>query len=284
MMIRYPITDAALRSAINAENGNWLERANAHTRFMRTTRRFDEGGPSWSDIKIVLMRLQHMKCAYCERTLESEENGRIEHDVEHYRPKARVTEWARAEQTLQRETGRANSRGYYWLAYEPWNYAIACKTCNTALKSDAFPIAGPRGKPFATSRALRSEKPYLCYPIGAVDEDPAHLVTFEGTLAVPAARRGRRLARGKAIIAFFELNEREGLHVERAKAIALLFPQLEQAPVDRLARDFVAAITSNGSSHANCCRAFKRLYESNPNAARQVYDSCRDYIIGRKWV
>ena len=42
----------------------------------------------WSETKQVYIELQHSKCAFCEKPLE----GRIEQDVEHFRPKGEVSD------------------------------------------------------------------------------------------------------------------------------------------------------------------------------------------------
>jgi hypothetical protein len=71
-----------------------------------------------------LYSLYKMKCAYCE-----EERRKL--DVEHYRPKNRVTE----------EDGH---NGYYWLCYEWTNLILACKDCNRDWKKEHFPIKKDR--------------------------------------------------------------------------------------------------------------------------------------------
>ena len=44
--------------------------------------RYVESSHSWNRVKKVYMRLQHDKCAYCERQLASEDfGGAIEHDL-----------------------------------------------------------------------------------------------------------------------------------------------------------------------------------------------------------
>ena len=93
------------------------------------------------------MKLQgESKCAYCERKLESSDYGKIEQDVEHFRPKKMVREWQMPKRL--KELGIAamkvpnDDRGYFLLPYHPFNYAATCKPCNSALKKNYFPIAG----------------------------------------------------------------------------------------------------------------------------------------------
>ena len=64
-------------------------------------------------------------------------------------------------------TGQGWGRGYYLLVFHLCNYITACKTCNTPLKSNYFPIAGDRRGPQSDDPArLAPEKPYLLYPLG----------------------------------------------------------------------------------------------------------------------
>jgi len=64
------------------------------------------------EIRYKLRLLFHNKCAYCER---------IEYkpDVEHYRPKKKVT------------GSQRNNHGYFWLCYEWTNLLPACRDCNS---------------------------------------------------------------------------------------------------------------------------------------------------------
>ncbi len=102
----------------------------------------------WSEVKPVYMSLQRDKCAYCERKLASADfGGTIEHDLEHFRPKSSARPWPTTAISRERglvytfPTGKHHASGYYWLAYHPLNYCVACKKCNTPLKLDFFPIA-----------------------------------------------------------------------------------------------------------------------------------------------
>jgi hypothetical protein len=89
-MIRYPVTEQQLIDAINQLAPNWLADVAARTARFRQAGRYNEESGVWSRIKDVYLALQHDKCAYCERRLAGSPEGRIEHDVEHYRPKSEV--------------------------------------------------------------------------------------------------------------------------------------------------------------------------------------------------
>ncbi|PHK32431.1 hypothetical protein VF13_38775 [Nostoc linckia z16] len=98
------------------------------------------------------------KCAYCETDCKAE--------IEHYRPKKRVT-------------GVAFNSGYYWLCYEWSNLLPSCHDCNTAGgKSNQFPVKGIRvanppllangnldtSQVKADVSPLVDEHPYLLHP------------------------------------------------------------------------------------------------------------------------
>lgn len=86
-MIRYPITPVRLAANVDTASSNWRNDAQTRTALHIAAGKYTEDDPHWSAIKSAFMKLQHFKCAYCERRLESQEIGRIEHDLEHFRPK-----------------------------------------------------------------------------------------------------------------------------------------------------------------------------------------------------
>ena len=73
-MIAYPITEAELETAIEAEAKGWLAKAKKRTAGFRKKKKYQESSSIWSKVKVVYMRLQgEGKCAYCERKLAAEE-------------------------------------------------------------------------------------------------------------------------------------------------------------------------------------------------------------------
>jgi hypothetical protein len=92
-MIRYKVSLAQLEAAVDATSSTWRTRAADRIAQFKTMKKYQEESSIWSDVKPVYMTLQHSKCAYCERKLEGEPFGNIEHDVEHYRPKSSVKKW-----------------------------------------------------------------------------------------------------------------------------------------------------------------------------------------------
>jgi hypothetical protein len=176
------------------------------------------------------------KCAYCERKLESIDYGKGEQDVEHFRPKSSVKAW-RVPKALKDQgivtTDVSNAGGgYYLLSYHPFNYAAACKPCNSALKRDYFPVAGSYDVTGEDPAALLNENPYLIYPLGDFDEAPEDLIRFYGVSPQPTASSGHNRARALVTIVFFKLDDtekRKNLFRERAMVIVALHPQLEKA-------------------------------------------------------
>src|SRR4051794_33084035 len=70
---------------------------------------FDSEADVWRSFKPHLLQLFHGKCSYCESDFRSVDKG----EVEHYRPKRRVSE-------------DRTHPGYYWLAFDPSNFLLAC--------------------------------------------------------------------------------------------------------------------------------------------------------------
>lgn len=115
-------------------------------------------GKKVQKVRELLCDIYYKKCAYCEDIEASP-------DVEHYRPKKRVTE-------------ESTHPGYYWLCYEWTNLLPSCRFCNTGSgKLNQFPILGirvslpaftngtlDRTKCKASLSPLIDEKPFLLHP------------------------------------------------------------------------------------------------------------------------
>jgi len=231
------------------------------------------------------MRLQHYKCAYCERRLEDADVGKVEWDLEHFRPKASVKEIVHNE--INFPTGPARDEGYYLLAYHPFNYLASCKPCNTPLKSTYFPIGGTRGPADARQpKLLADEKPLFIFPLGPTDVSPGSLITYMGMLAVPKHKRGFKHHRAKVTILCFDLN-RETLLLQRAEQLdhmwmAYLVSKGGTATKDvKQAEKTLTRLRSARSIHAGCSRAFYRLIKRDPAEAVRVYDTVFGFLNRR---
>jgi hypothetical protein len=290
-VIRYSVTDAELRRLIDETAPGWLARADTRTAGFRTAGRYGESAGIWSEVKPVYSRLQHDKCGYCERKLADRKRGIIEHDLEHFRPKSEVRAWpspaARARLKLRFATGEPGDPGYFLLPYHPWNYLVACKACNSALKSSAFPVGGPRDTGGEDPWALATEKPLLVYPLGELDADPAALLTFIGNLPVPVHKTGFAHRRARVVIAFFELDTREDLLEERAEWIVALWIALQlraagnprqRAAAERAIRQY----TSPYAAHSRCTSAFHDLALRDPAEADRIVDRLQEYLDSKR--
>jgi len=295
-MIRYAISRADLAAAIEQEKPGWLAAAVQKTDHFRTVKDFDETASkhTWSDIKAVYIKLQQRKCSYCERKLGGLQYGKGEHDVEHFRPKSSVKAWPTAKQKQQDPTrfnynfttGDQSTQGYYLLAYNMLNYTTSCKSCNSALKTNFFPIA-------ATTRVLDSddfakinkELPLLIYPLSDVDDDPETLITFQGFVPVPRFKTGPRYRRARVTIDFFALDTREDLLQIRAEVITkmwLAFDTLQQpgltAARKKMAESILQFATSDKSDQTSCARAYLKLCKTDAALASQVNDLAQQYL------
>lgn len=287
-MIRYPITAAELEAAIEQEKRGWLTKAKQKTATFRRARHFNEPDKqnSWGEIKDVFIRLQRSKCAFCDRLLSGPPYGRIEHDLEHFRPKKTVKVWATKKTTGYRfPLGDAATHGYYLLAYNVFNYATSCKTCNTVLKANLFPIAGTRCLTTDDFALLKQEQPYLIYPLGSLDDDPEALITYRGILPIPKHRSGHKYRRARITIDLFELDRREDLRRLRADILRNLWlacctlqrRRSSQQDV-QLARSIMDYARSPQTSQTACARAFVDLCQTDAATARLFAQEADDYL------
>jgi hypothetical protein len=292
-VIGYSVPQEELEALLEEESPGWLQKATARTEAFREKGRYEEKSSIWSVVKPAFMRLQgECKCAYCERKLEHVSYGRIEQDVEHFRPKGKVRAWrvpSRLKALGVNVSDVPNGApGYYLLSYHPFNYAAACKPCNSALKKNYFPILGEYDFDGQDPRDLLDEKPLLIYPLGDFDESPECLIRFYGVSPQAVAEGGYRRFRALVTIEFFKLDDvvkRKNLIRERATIIVALYPQLEKlagstsASEKAKARELVKGFTSPKSPHTNCALSFKRLYESAPAEAEAIYDRAVALIV-----
>jgi hypothetical protein len=288
-MTRFLVTQADLEALVETHKPGWLARARERTDAMPAAPAAVEFPALWSEIKDVFIKLQGSKCAFCEKWLE-EEN--IEHDVEHFRPKSKVSRWQvprslAGEGVSVNQPASGGESGYRYLAYHVLNYATACKYCNTVLKKDHFPIRGNRRPDAKDPDKLRAENAYLIYPIGDGDDDPEELIGFTGLIPSPKKARGTGRLRALVTIEFFKLADwrtRKSLLLDRAEWIEKLFWALERTrpgtpPGDMAkARAAVDRLTSTKFRHANCLRSFKRLYEADRTKARKIYEDVQTYL------
>jgi hypothetical protein len=283
-MILYPITRADLETRVEAVKSGWLARAQTRTATFRAAGDYTESSNIWSEIKDAFLDLQFDKCVYCERKLGGKAYNRKEYDIEHYRPKNAVKKWPGDAVKKARKLnykfplGDPTTRGYYLLPYNISNYTVSCTGCNSSLKSNYFPIAGPRIITSDDYTRLQNEEPYLLCPVGDLDaDDPEDLITFEGFIPVPKRKRGKKYKRARITIDFFDLAMRDDLIRERSGVIVTLWlahqtlnnPHSSNEDKDT-AQLIIDVATSRKSPHTNCARAFDGLCKEDP-AKAQAY-------------
>jgi len=165
------------------------------------------------------------KCAYCEAPIRDYQHG----DVEHFRPKAGVTDENGQPVYLLDEQGQVQidaagepvkHPGYHWLAYEWTNLLPVCVKCNQddvregnrIGKHSRFPVEGRHAQ---RPEEVAEEKPLLINPLSdqEADDPSLHLVidTKRGVL-------GHSTPRGKACLDIFGLNLRDQLVDDRRRA------------------------------------------------------------------
>src|SRR5205085_9189437 len=110
----------------------------------------------------------HGKCAYCEAKFVLDQSG----DIDHFRPKARVTD----ENDRPVKLNSVDHPGYYWLAYDWQNLLPCCSKCNRPSKHASGKIIGKGTRfPVENRHAFRPEEVMAETPmfINPAAEDPA---------------------------------------------------------------------------------------------------------------
>jgi hypothetical protein len=290
-VIRISVTAAALRAKIEAVKPGWEDRMKARVAALKMAADPDFAN-EWSDVKDAYIELQSSKCAFCEKPLE----GKIEQDVEHFRPKGAVVAWP-VPAALATEITRAGfkfvltpkgSKGYKYLAYHPLNYVTACKTCNSVRKKNYFPIAGRRRLGGRDPADLAVERPYLIYPLSDIDTDPERLIEFAAITPRPKAGLAAfdRL-RARVTIAFFGLDDLDGrkdLLIDRFETLEKVYLALKgrtgfPTAADRAtAAQVVAAYQTGRKRHTNCMKHFVALFNRNPKRAERLFQDAVAYL------
>lgn len=119
---------------------------------------------SWGLLKKWLANSSGDKCWYCEA-----KSTRAPLDVDHFRPKLGITVDG---------VKLVGHEGYYWLAYEWWNFRLSCQRCNRPEKQEdgvlhgkanEFPIQDEAARCKLPTGSWASESPRLLDPCVATD-------------------------------------------------------------------------------------------------------------------
>lgn len=148
----------------------------------------------------------HGKCAYCETLMAADQPG----DIDHFRPKKRVSDGHGKPVMRMTEHGGQAHGGYYWLVYDWRNLLPSCCDCNRPSKrKSGGTLIGKRDHfPVKDFRAWRpgdeiKEEPLLIHP---VYEDPEKHLKIDAMGTFQA-----RTPRGQACIDILGLNHRTAL-------------------------------------------------------------------------
>ena len=153
----------------------------------------------WAVLKEHLQDLFFGKCAYCEARFQHVAFG----DVEHFRPKAQVTE-------------ELSHPGYYWLAYTFENYLPSCQLCNQGeAKKNHFPVKGKRAQSPADS--LHQELALLLNPYQ--DKPLEHLKFWPSQQAQTPGWVSPVDERGEHSVAVYDLNREALVEIRREEQI-----------------------------------------------------------------
>ena len=80
----------------------------------------------YKKFKVMIWEQQHKKCAFCEKKINSSDDGQLEH----YRPKTEVCD---------EKDVLISRNAYWWLAYDHKNFLVSCFTCNN-IKGSRFTL------------------------------------------------------------------------------------------------------------------------------------------------
>ncbi len=154
----------------------------------------------WRDFKAFLKKQFNEKCCYCEGIYGA---GSFL-DVEHYRPKGKVTDNRLENNTVMiedKEGNKVKHPGYYWLAYDWRNLLLSCQKCNQGKgKNTQFPISGTRAS--SPGDPLELEEPCLLNPYEDKDIDTHIAFGVKGIIA-------GKTERGRQTIDICDLNRSE---------------------------------------------------------------------------
>ena len=243
---------------------SWFTQAAAKTAVAlveKSAHQFDATVYGADDLRAALEELFHNKCAYCESDITSGADW----DVEHYRPKGKVSE-------------NALHPGYYWLPYEWTNLFPSCPHCNqsrrdrktfddpatlpAAGKLDQFPLSDESTRAMKPEDNIAREKRLLLSP--SDDQPESHLSFGVDGSAIAVASS----AMGIASINVFHLNRRR-LKLARRKQAEMAVKLMRQIVALRAKRSTAAAakllqtffdeeIAADNVVHAGVGRAVKR--------------------------
>ena len=201
------------------------------------------------------------KCAYCEAYITDNQRG----DVEHFRPKGKVTDASDKDVLVTDRNERTRAHwGYYWLAYATKNLMPSCQLCNQPVsgglgKRTRFPLEDESTRARYHDDDIAKEKPLLINPLV---EDPSKHLKVDTVTGFMVAKTQR----GQACIDILGLNRRDQLVAARRTAIQKI-QYLWQRPGENSA-ELEKLLVDAAEPHTLASRtAYKKLVDSLPPVA-----------------
>jgi hypothetical protein len=291
-VIGYEIDLAQIEGLVDQEKNTWRGRAARVADESKAAGKLTNDSGFWSEIKGVFIKLQRHKCMYCERKIG---HGKVEWDVEHFRPKDQINAWP-AKHHLQEQPYLAScqdkfggdSGGYFLLAYNLANYGASCKYCNSTLKWVYFPILGTRQTHTDDPGELQSERPLIIFPIGTSRPLPEELIVFDGATPMPVSKdkTSYDYLRARVTIDLLRLEDRDDVLEDRAEVLAYLWVALITSqgtdPVASADAETVLrhAVTV-GARQCSCARSFVVTFRTDRDRAKSIFDAATEYLRTR---
>lgn len=177
----------------------------------------------YKEMKAILFGASFGKCVYCEtKIVDVSDQGKLTPldqpgDVEHYRPKGKVTDEDDAVVMVTGPGSRSRPHpGYFWLTYDWHNLFLACKTCNSPNsdketgklygKGTRFPLKRKSLRAL-TPEQIKDELPLFLHPFFQSPEEHLEFVPETGEVV-------GKTDEGNTCIEMLNLN-RPGLAEER---------------------------------------------------------------------
>lgn len=190
--------------------------------------------------------------------------------MDHFRPKLGVT--------VDRQKLGAHT-GYYWLAYEWWNFRLSCQRCNRPEKDEngvlrgkanEFPVHDEANRSLAAADPLDMEAPRLLDP--CVEDDCKLLAHYSSGEVNPSGADGTwEFERGRYTIDILGLNEHHAPENRRKswQQLSLLI-QLHETSQSNAIRDVVRDHLSEEQEYASFFRASIATYRDKPWVAALI--------------
>lgn len=218
---------------------------------------------------------QHGRCGYCDRLVDPNEYG----DVDHYRPKGRVDEMddPKAEAKCLREepprVKAVSADGYDWLRYSWANYLFACEKCNRRFKRCLFPVTGGSRTLPLTQQGSAAEQALLLWCYGTVNPGDHLELTRVGSIG---ARNGSLTGKATILTCGLSRGRLQQARLDRCEAAfesaELILKLYEKGTVEAF-RDALHACLRKGANDRDLAGVFRIIVEHELGLSWQEIES-----------